>query len=119
MVIATIARTTTLGSAVSLGMNNGTTKYAKQQQDEQRHAAEQLDVDDAQPADEREFRPPAERQQQTEREAQRDPGDGEEDVEHQAAPLDDGRALGRAEEAQQADEAGDRAEHEERSRPPR
>ena len=59
----------------------------QQQQHEQRRTADDLDVDRAHPAHERQARAPPERQQHPEREAQDDRTDGEEQVEQEPAPL--------------------------------
>ena len=92
-VMATMARSDERsGWRVELGQEQRDDEVRQQQQHVQRHAAEQLDVDDAQPADERQLRAPAEGEQHAEREAQRDAGDGEEHVEHQPAPRRDRRA---------------------------
>ena len=108
-----MARTTVDGLASELGQEQRDDHVRQQEQDVQRHAAEQLDVDDREPPDQRQLRAPAEGEEQPEREAERDPGHGEDEVEHQPAPVADLEGLAQASTAATPDD-DEHAEHDER-----
>ena len=88
----------------------------EEQHRDQRHAAPELDEDDRQRADDREFRAAAERQQDAERQRADDAGEGDDQRHQQAAPQASFHMRQSEHAADQQDEGDDRKDPEEQHR---